>query len=64
MDEFGLNFEQTRILYSFQYFLVEADIDEETEFVQKQFKRRWLNLWKESVENFLETLNNNLEERD
>jgi hypothetical protein len=63
MDEFGLDFEQTRILHSFQYFLVQADIDKETEFVQKQLKLRWLNLWKESVENFLDTVNN-LEGRD
>jgi hypothetical protein len=62
MNDFGLNFEQTRILYSFQYFLVQEDIDRETEFVKKQLKRRWLNLWKKSVENFLGTLENkNLE---
>jgi hypothetical protein len=63
IDDFGLNFEQTKILYSFQYFLVKEDIEKETDFVQKERKRRWLRLWRESIENFLTTLeNNNLEQ--
>ncbi|BDI18283.1 hypothetical protein ANSO36C_40850 [Nostoc cf. commune SO-36] len=59
MEEFGLNFEQTKILYSFQYFLVQQDIDRETEFVKKQLKLRYLNKWSKSVENFLGTLASN-----
>ncbi|MHC5826492.1 MAG: hypothetical protein ACYT04_64175, partial [Nostoc sp.] len=59
MEEFGLNFEQTKILYSFMYFLVQEDIDRETEFVKKQLKRRYLNNWSKSVENFLEPLASN-----
>ncbi|MBW4450640.1 MAG: hypothetical protein KME38_28380 [Spirirestis rafaelensis WJT71-NPBG6] len=59
MDQFGLNFSQTRILYSFQYFLLKEDIDKETDFVKKHLKRRWLNKWRESVENFLETIATN-----
>lgn len=63
IDDFGLNFEQTRILYSFQYFLVQEDIEKETEFVKKRLKRRWLHLWRESIEKFLATLDgNNLDE--
>jgi len=42
MDDFGLNFEQTRILYSFEYFLVQKDIDKETDFITRQLKCRWL----------------------
>ncbi|MEH2413870.1 hypothetical protein [Nostoc sp.] len=59
MEEFGLNFEQTKILYSFLYFLVQEDIDRETEFVKKQLKRRYLNNWSKSVEKFLEPLASN-----
>ncbi len=65
MDDFGLNFEQIRILYSFEYFLVQEDITKETEFIKKQLKRRWLNLWRESVENFLSSIaSNDLERND
>ncbi|WP_335092164.1 hypothetical protein [Nostoc sp.] len=59
MEEFGLTFEQTKILYSFQYFLIQQDVDRETDFLTKQLKRRYLNHWVKSVENFLESIATN-----
>ncbi len=60
MDEFGLSFHQTRILFSLQYFLGTEDIDYEIDSQAKGIKRQWLTKWKESVEDLLKTqLQNN-----
>jgi tetratricopeptide (TPR) repeat protein len=53
MKEFGLTLEQTRIMFSYQYHLVLADIEYETNFDKKQLKRKWLSKWQESTEVFL-----------
>ncbi|AFZ13220.1 hypothetical protein Cri9333_2352 [Crinalium epipsammum PCC 9333] len=53
MKEFGLTPEQTRIMFSYQYNLVQADIDNEPDFDKKNLKRQWLTKWKDSTELFL-----------
>ncbi|MBD2484649.1 hypothetical protein [Planktothrix sp. FACHB-1365] len=53
MKEFGLTPEQTRILFSYQYYIVQTDIDCETNFQVKPLKIQWLSKWKKSTENFL-----------
>ncbi|MBE9249918.1 hypothetical protein IQ226_12235 [Dolichospermum sp. LEGE 00240] len=53
MKEFGLTLEQTRIMFSYQYNLVLADIEYESNFETKSLKRQWLSQWKESTELFL-----------
>lgn len=53
MKEFGLTLEQTRIMFSYQYHLVLADIETETNYDKKSSKIKWLNKWKESTELFL-----------
>lgn len=55
MKEFGLTLEQTRIMFSYQYHLVLADIECETNFEKKQLKRKWLSTWRESTEVFLKS---------
>jgi tetratricopeptide (TPR) repeat protein len=55
MKEFGLTLEQTRIMFNYQYHLVLADIEYETNFEKKQLKRRWLSKWLESTEVFLKS---------
>ncbi|MBE9239012.1 hypothetical protein IQ227_24070 [Anabaena aphanizomenioides LEGE 00250] len=54
MKEFGLTLEQTRIMFSYQYHLVLADIEYESNFETKSLKRQWLSQWKESTELFLQ----------
>jgi gas vesicle protein len=53
MKEFGLTPEQTRIMFSYQYHLVQADIDNESNSEKKFLKREWLRKWKASTELFL-----------
>lgn len=53
MKDFGLNLEQTRIMFSYQYQLVLADIEYETNFEKKHLKQKWLSKWQESTEVFL-----------
>ncbi|BAY34581.1 hypothetical protein NIES2107_64860 [Nostoc carneum NIES-2107] len=55
MKEFGLTLEQTRIMFSYQYHLVLADIDNESSFETKALKRKWLSMWKDSTELFLKS---------
>lgn len=55
MKEFGLTLEQTRIMFSYQYQLVLADIDYETNVDKMGLKRLWLSLWKNSTELFLKS---------
>ncbi|MBD2299529.1 hypothetical protein [Nostoc sp. FACHB-190] len=55
MQEFGLTLEQTRIMFSYQYHLVLADIEYETDYNIKSLKRQWLSQWKESTELFLKS---------
>jgi tetratricopeptide (TPR) repeat protein len=55
MEEFGLTPEQTRIMFSYQYHLVLADIKYETNLEKKQLKRNWLSKWRESTEVFLKS---------
>ena len=53
MKEFGLTPEETRIMFSYQYHLVQADIDNESNKEKKALKREWLCKWKASTELFL-----------
>lgn len=53
MKEFGLTPEQTRIMFSYQYHLVQADIDNESNKEKNALKREWLRKWKASTELFL-----------
>jgi tetratricopeptide (TPR) repeat protein len=53
MKEFGLTLEQTRIMFSYQYHLVLADIENENNYEIKSTKQQWLSQWKESTEIFL-----------
>lgn len=55
MREFGLTLEQTRIMFSYQYQLVLADIEYEEILDKKALKRGWLSIWKESTELFLKS---------
>ncbi|MBE9234754.1 hypothetical protein IQ227_01550 [Anabaena aphanizomenioides LEGE 00250] len=59
MDDFSLNFEQARILYSFLFFLIKEDIEREPDFQNRQLKRRWLEIWIKSIEQFLQSLHDN-----
>lgn len=52
MEEFGLTLEQTRIMFSYQYRLVLADIEYETNYEKKRLKQEWLSKWKDSTELF------------
>lgn len=52
MKEFGLTLEQTRIMFSYQYHLVLADIKYESHFETKSLKQQWLYQWQESTELF------------
>ncbi len=54
MDGFSLDLEETRVMYSLEYHLVLADIDSENDFGIRSLKQKWLQQWKESIENFLE----------
>ncbi|MBW4472546.1 MAG: hypothetical protein KME45_19560 [Stenomitos rutilans HA7619-LM2] len=55
MREFGLTLEQTRVLFSYQYHLVLAEIDSESKYEKKILKKQWLSKWKESTELFLKS---------
>ena len=54
MSELGLTKEQTRILFSMQYQLVQHDI--EIEQSKKQEKNKWLQEWSDSINNYLKEL--------
>ena len=49
----GLTQEQTRILFSYQYHLTMEDIKNEADVQRKKQKKKWIDGWKESCENFL-----------
>ncbi|MBI9010946.1 MAG: hypothetical protein JEZ08_01850 [Clostridiales bacterium] len=51
LSKFGLNVEQTRILFSIQYFVVSEDIKSEDK--TRSLKTAWLCDWKKSVEAYL-----------
>jgi hypothetical protein len=53
MKEFGLTPEQTRIMFSYQYHLVQADSDHESDYVKKSLKQEWLRKWEKSITLFL-----------
>lgn len=53
MKEFGLTPEETRIMFSYQYHLVQADIDSGSNYEKNALKREWLRKWKASTELFL-----------
>ncbi|MEP0791657.1 hypothetical protein [Funiculus sociatus] len=55
MKEFGLTLEETRIMFSYQYHLVLADLEYETNLDKKSLKRGWLSKWKDSTELFLKS---------
>lgn len=55
MKEFGLTPEETRIMFSYQYHLVLADIEYETNIEKRQLKGNWLSKWRESTEVFLKS---------
>lgn len=52
----GLTLEQTRLLYSYQYFITNNDILTEKDLNIRNKKRKWLNDWKETVESTLKPL--------
>jgi predicted GTPase len=52
----GLTLEQTRLLYSYQYFITNSDILAEKDLNIRNKKRKWLNNWKETVESTLKPL--------
>ncbi|MGB5596690.1 MAG: hypothetical protein WBM62_22035 [Crocosphaera sp.] len=53
MQEFGLTSEQTTIMFSFQYYLVLADIEAEENSEKQTLKKEWLSQWKTATEFFL-----------
>ncbi|MEG3845153.1 hypothetical protein QT986_33590, partial [Microcoleus sp. herbarium14] len=53
MKEFGLTLEQTRIIFSYQYHLVQDDIDQESDYSQISLKQEWLRKWEKSTMLFL-----------
>lgn len=53
MKDFGLTPEETRIMFSYQYHLVQADIDNESNKEKNALKRECLRKWKASTELFL-----------
>lgn len=55
MQEFGLSLEETRIMFSLQYYLVSYDIQCETDFEKKSLKSEWLLQWKNSTELFFKS---------
>lgn len=53
MKDFGLTLEQTIIMFSYQYHLVQADIDNESNKEKIALKREWLRKWQNSTTLFL-----------
>ena len=53
IKEFGLTTKQARIYFSYQYCLTLTDIDNETDEEKKKKKNQWLEVWKNSCEDFL-----------
>lgn len=52
----GLTLEQTRLLYSYQYFITNKDILAEKDLELRNKKLKWLNKWKETIESILKPL--------
>jgi hypothetical protein len=57
MTELGLTQEQTRIMFSYQYHLTTEDIRSESDIQKKKRKQKWLDVWKEYCEKFLQNQN-------
>lgn len=53
MDKFGLNSEQTLLLFSIQRYLIVNDIDNEKSDNTAEKKRRWFELWEQGIQNLL-----------
>ncbi|WP_293296639.1 MULTISPECIES: hypothetical protein [unclassified Microcoleus] len=53
MKELGLTLEKTRIMFSYQYHLVQDDIDQESDYSKKSLKQEWLRKWENSATLFL-----------
>lgn len=61
LSAFGLNQEQTRILFSIEYLLTKNDIDSTTKESVRTKKKQWLSTWKELVQKLLSSKNNDSE---
>jgi hypothetical protein len=53
MKELGFTLEKTRIMFSYQYHLVQDDIDQESDYSKKSLKQEWLRKWEKSTTLFL-----------
>ena len=54
-ERFGLNGDQTRLLFSLQYHLIKTDIDSETDEKKSKKKQEWFSKWQESSTILLST---------
>jgi len=61
MEEFHLTPEETKVMFSYQYHLVLADIENDTDTGKKYSKRLWLAKWKGSTETLLMSQTINLD---
>jgi hypothetical protein len=62
VSKFGLNIEQTQILYSLQYQIILNDILVEKNLETKEIKKKWACEWKKYIECDLEKLAGNIED--
>ncbi len=53
IDIFGLSYDETRLLFSCQYTLIQNDIEKETNSERKKEKSLWLNAWLKKMNIFL-----------
>ncbi|MEC0300603.1 hypothetical protein [Peribacillus frigoritolerans] len=60
LEQFGLNNDQSQLLFSFQRFLVYQDILVEKKESVKQRKEEWLLLWEKGIEDLLSLSNTSL----
>ncbi|NPV89945.1 MAG: hypothetical protein HPY50_04115 [Firmicutes bacterium] len=54
IDMFGLDYEQSRLLFSMQYYLVTKDVEREKDTSVKTKKIQWHNAFRKNIENMLE----------
>ncbi len=55
LEQFGLDIQQTRLLFSMQRYIVEQDIGIEKNEKYKEKKVQWLHIWEKGI---LQVLNN------
>ncbi|MBE9093896.1 acyl carrier protein [Tychonema sp. LEGE 07203] len=53
IKKLGLTLEETRIMFSYQYHLVQDDIDRESDYNKQSLKQEWLSEWQKSTTLFL-----------